>query len=83
MLILTRQNPDARLREVIGSLEEECPGSTLVYLEKTSLSDPMSPPLVLPDRTFSLSGSSPGVFPIDAKGLLGLIHDNDRVLVLP
>ncbi len=83
MLILIRQNPDTRLREVIGSIEGECPGSTLVYLEKTGPSDPTSPPLVLPDRTFSLFGSIPGAAPIDAKGLIDLIHGNDRVLVLP
>ncbi|MDA8151096.1 MAG: hypothetical protein M0041_08250 [Nitrospiraceae bacterium] len=83
MLILIRQDPDSRLREVITSIEEESPGSLLVYLKGTGLSGPTSPPLVLPDRTFSISASIPGVSQIDSKALLDLVHDNERILVLP
>ncbi|MDA8029322.1 MAG: hypothetical protein M0Z25_10130 [Nitrospiraceae bacterium] len=84
MLILIRQNPDDRLREILDSIEQEIPATTLVYLDRAQATGSSTPLPVLADRTFSLHAPPiPGVTPIDGQALLELIHAHDRILVLP
>ncbi|MDA8111214.1 MAG: hypothetical protein M0T83_02035 [Nitrospiraceae bacterium] len=84
MLILIRQNPDDRLRELLDSIDQETSATTLVYLDRAQATGTASPLPVLADRTFSLHAPpAAGVIPIDGQALLELIHTHDRILVLP
>ncbi len=84
MLILIRQNPDDRLRELLDSIEKETSATTLIYLGRVQTTGSTTLLPVLADRTFSLHAPPiPGVTPIDGQALLQLIHAHDRILVLP
>ncbi|EQD24717.1 MAG: hypothetical protein D084_Lepto4C00369G0003 [Leptospirillum sp. Group IV 'UBA BS'] len=84
MLILIRNYPDDRLRDIIASIAKDSPETTLVYLDRSPASGSAPSLPILADRTYSLQFPVlPGITPIDGQTLLRLIHDHDRVLVLP
>lgn len=83
MLILLRTPPDERLQEVITSIPPSEGPSLLVYLEE-SLDSSSPAPLILSNNTYSLSPTPPaGIFSLTQEGLLQMIHDHSRILVLP
>ncbi|MGC8501364.1 MAG: hypothetical protein ACP5OS_09420 [Leptospirillia bacterium] len=86
MLILLRTTPDERLQKVISSVEDPESPPFLVYLSGALFPNmtPDIPPMILPERTGSLDPHPPaGILPLTQDGLLDLIHDHPRILVLP
>jgi len=85
MLILLRQNPDERLREVISSVVSKEPASHLVYLEHALAGHRTgTDPFFISGITCSLENlPSPAIRKIESSELLGLIRKNPGILVLP
>ncbi len=82
MLILLRTPPDERLQKMIASVEAPESPPFLVYL--SGALSPGIPPMILPERTASLDPHPPaGILSLTQDGLLDLIHDHPRILVLP
>lgn len=84
MLVLLRQNPDQRLREVISALPWDHPSSHMVYLEQALSGQEGPPPFVIFGKTSAFDPTAdPSIAAIDATRLLCLIRDNPDILVLP
>ncbi|MEC4682572.1 MAG: hypothetical protein VST70_02690 [Nitrospirota bacterium] len=85
MLILLRQQPDERLQKVISSLVLKEPSSRLVYLEHSLEGIAQdTEPFILSGVTSSLDlPPRSSIEKIEPKGLLHLIRETPRILVLP
>ena len=84
MLILLRQIPDNRIRDLILSIREKNPGTVLVYLERVFQKSDSIPPLILTDHTYSLDlPPTQEIAGLNGKTLLELIHTHPQILVLP